>query len=81
MFKKILFCSLFLLLFSFATNAEGEENRNYYISLDKNTIAKGYTVSAFDDSLKLSLVPGILNESTGVDVVELNEKMDMPWQL
>lgn len=81
MFKKILFCSLFLLLFSFAAYAEGGENRNYYINLDKDTIAKGYTVSAFDDSLKLSLVPEILDESTGVDVVELNEKMDMPWQL
>lgn len=81
MSKKILFTALFLLLFSFAANAEGEENRNYHINLDKNTIAKGYTVSAFDNALKLSLVPGILNESTGVEVVELNEKSDMPWQL
>lgn len=81
MSKKILFTALFLLLFSFAAQAEGEENNNYYINLDKGTIAKGYTVSAFDNALKLSLVPGILNESTGVDVVELNEKIDTPWQL
>ena len=81
MSKKIFLCSLFLLLFSFAAHAEGEENKNYHINLDKSTIAKGYTVSAFDDALKLSLVPGILNESTGVEVVELNEKLDMPWQL
>ena len=53
---------------------------NYFINLDKATIAKGYTVSAFDDALKLSLVPGILSEDTGVDVIQLNEEMPMPWQ-
>jgi len=68
-------------------NSEDEQNNNavvnqqYYIHLDQPTIAKGYTVTAFDDALKLSLVPGILNEATGVDVMQLNEEMEMPWQL
>ncbi len=57
------------------------ENRLYFINLDKQTIAKGYTVSAFSDAIKLSLVPGLLSESTGVDAVELNEAIDNPWQL
>lgn len=56
-------------------------NPQYYINLDKNTIAKGYTVAAFDNAIKLSLVPGILSEATGVDIMELNEGMDEPWKL
>lgn len=58
-----------------------EENRYYTINLDAATIARGYTVSVFDNALKLSLTPGILNRSTGVDALELNEKIDGPWQL
>lgn len=56
-------------------------NESFFINLDKETIARGYTVTAFEDSLKLSLVPGILSESTGVDIVKLNEKIDMPWKV
>ena len=48
--------------------------------MDRSTIAKGYTVTAFEDNIKLSLIPGILDESTGVDVLELHEPMDEPWQ-
>jgi len=61
--------------------AEPAENRFYFINLDKETISKGYTVSAFDDVIKLSLAPGVLSESTWVDAVELNETIDSPWQL
>ena len=56
-------------------------NKNFSIRLDKATIAKGYTVSAFNDDIKLSLVPGILSEDTLVDVVELNEVMPEPWNI
>lgn len=56
-------------------------NRNFSIRLDKATIAKGYTVSAFDDDIKLSLVPGILSEDTPVEVLELNEVMPEPWNV
>ncbi len=59
-------------------------SHDYHINLDQATIAKGYTVSAFtteNSSLKLSLVPGILSEATGVDMKLLDEKMDMPWQV
>ncbi len=58
-----------------------ELNKFYHINLDQSTIAKGYTVSAFDNSIKLSLVPGILSEATGVDVVKLNETIDVSWKL
>lgn len=58
-----------------------DANRSYFINLDKQTIVKGYTVSAFDGAIKLSLVPEILSESTGVDAVLLNEIIDNPWQL
>ncbi|MDA3839590.1 MAG: serine hydrolase [Patescibacteria group bacterium] len=61
------------------TLKEAPLNKEYSIRLDKETIAKGYTVTAFD-KLKLSLVPGILNEATPVEVIELNEEMPMPWQ-
>jgi D-alanyl-D-alanine carboxypeptidase len=69
---------------SFVYAAEAAEitaNRSYFINLDKQTIAKGYTVSAFAETIKLSLTPGILSQSTGVDAVELNEAIDDPWQL
>lgn len=62
-------------------NSAQSVNKEYHINLDKPTIAKGYTVSAFDNGLKLSLVPGILNDGTGVDILEINEEMAMPWRL
>lgn len=65
--------------FVFAEDDISLPNEEFSINLDKETIAKGYTVSAFDNSLKLSLVPGILSESTRVDVVKINETMEMPW--
>ncbi len=66
--------------FCLAVDSEETVNPQYYIYLDKATIAKGYTVSAFEDSLKLSLVPGILDQDTGVDVMQLNENIPAPWQ-
>ena len=88
MFVRIIVFFLILLLaqaaggFVYATEAgELTENRLYFINLDKPTIAKGYTVSAFNDTIKLSLTPDILSEPTGVDVIELNEVIDNPWRL
>lgn len=84
-FKKTVKIFLFLLLSfiagGFVFAQEESVDRQYFINLDKATIAKGYTVAAFDNALKLSLAPGILSESTGVDVREINEPMDMPWNL
>ena len=59
-------------------------SHDYHINLDQATIAKGYTVSAFNtktSGLKLSFVPEILSEATGVDMRLLDENMDMPWQV
>ncbi|MBU0722304.1 serine hydrolase [Patescibacteria group bacterium] len=68
--------------FVYAAGADQSiEHRSYFINLDKQTVNKGYTVSTFDNAIKFSLVPGVLNESTRVDVVELNETIDNPWQL
>jgi D-alanyl-D-alanine endopeptidase (penicillin-binding protein 7) len=55
-------------------------NESYSVDLDKETIAKGYTVAPFDGSLKLSLVPGILSSSTRVDAEILNEDIASPWR-
>ncbi len=84
--KRFYFLSLILLAltagnFVVAGEISDDLNKFYYINLDQSTIAKGYTVSAFEDTIKLSLAPGILNQATGVDVVELNEPIDMPWKL
>ncbi|OGF27151.1 hypothetical protein A2331_00150 [Candidatus Falkowbacteria bacterium RIFOXYB2_FULL_34_18] len=76
--KKIVFVVFFFLSFSVVRAAD---NEIYSINLDKETITKGYTVTAFDDELKLSLAPGILNESTNVEIVRLNEEMPSPWNL
>jgi len=89
-YKIILALSLSLMLLSgfvyaqevIIPNSEiNGKNNEYHINLDQMTIAKGYTVSAFANTLKLSLVPGILSEGTGVDVIAIDEAMDMPWQL
>lgn len=83
-FKRLLSLLIFLLsitLGSFVLASEADPNQYYFIHLDHPTIAKGYTVSAFDDEIKLSLVPGILSEDTGVDVAQINEPMASPWNL
>lgn len=86
-FSSIKQTSLVILLsfivggFVFAGNGIKAINQEYSIHLDKATIAKGYTVSAFKNNIKLSLVPGILSEATGVEIIKLNEEMEMPWQL
>lgn len=58
-----------------------QNNREFAINLDKATIAKGYTVAAFGDKFKLSLVPGILNAATAVEIIELHEDLPLPWQM
>ncbi len=87
-FKRIFifFLALFFLTFAgliLKVNAQdGQNNENLYyrIYLDKPTIARGYTVNAFQ-KLKLSLAPGILSQDTEVEIVELNEEMPKPWNL
>lgn len=57
------------------------QNKEFHINIDAPTIARGYTVAAFGDNIKLSLVPGILSEATDVDVLELHEMMPEPWTM
>ena len=57
------------------------ETKSFFINLDQATIAKGYTVAAFEQAIKLSLIPGILQAGTGVDLLELHEPMTEPWNL
>ncbi len=76
---KLYFLSLIFFIFS-PFGFVLAQNDVYNINLDKSTIAKGYTVEAFD-SLKLSLVPGILNQATEVEIVKLDEEMPSPWNL
>ncbi len=64
------------------TNLLENNKRSYQIFLDHATILKGYTVSAFSDYLKLSLVPGILSQDTNVSIEEiLDQEMELPWSL
>ena len=79
--KNAVFLSLFLLILPLFASAQELETNQYYINLDKATIARGYTVSAFEGELKLSLVPGILEESTGVEVIKIDEDLNFPWNL
>ncbi len=60
---------------------EDAVNKNFSIFLDQNTIEKGYTVNAFNNELKLSLVPGILDDSTYVSAQHIDENMETPWNL
>jgi serine-type D-Ala-D-Ala endopeptidase (penicillin-binding protein 7) len=81
--KLFLLSFLFFLVSSQVVLAEGLIERNVFsIFLDKATIARGYTVTAFEEHLKLSLVPGILSESTDVSIKEvLAEEINLPWNL
>jgi D-alanyl-D-alanine carboxypeptidase len=89
--KKISFWQVAIFFIIFAANvsfisaqvseAPIAQTKASFVQLDKKTIAKGYTVVAFDDAIKLSLIPGILDEATGVDVLELHEPLVEPWQL
>jgi len=87
--KKILLVLIMSFLFLvpavWAQNFISEKNkdlRKSRIFLDKETIAKGYTVKTDDDYLKLSLVPGILSEDTEVLIEEIeNGTMPLPWGL
>jgi len=70
--------------FVFAAENEIEpqpENRSVVISLTDQAAAKGDTVSVFDNAFKLTLGPGAVSSSTEIEVMELNEKIDTPWQL
>ena len=88
--KKIIAVILSLSFFSLggfvlaqesAPNGAVSSNPQYYINLDKKTIGKGYTASAFEGKIKLSLAPGILSDATGIEVAEIGEPIDAPWQL
>ncbi|MEK7648904.1 MAG: RlpA-like double-psi beta-barrel domain-containing protein [Patescibacteria group bacterium] len=52
----------------------------FSIRLDAATIAKGYTVTAFEEGLKLSLIPGILSSETTIRATVIPE-MEMPLGL
>ena len=84
--KKKIFIGFFVLLSSLlSTNfvlADQSSNRNFNISLNKETIAKGYTVSTADNYLKLSLTPGILSDETKVLVEDIaDSEVSLPWNL
>ncbi|MFA6393705.1 MAG: RlpA-like double-psi beta-barrel domain-containing protein [Patescibacteria group bacterium] len=82
--KNSILAWVFVLSFGFFAApgiANGAEISPYRITLDKATIAKGYTVAYPDGSLKLSLVPGILSEDTPVEIEELDEAFSYPWEL
>lgn len=64
-----------------AVKKNEEPPSSYSIYLDKTTIAKGYTVNTFDNGLKFSLVPEVLDDSTYVTARRLEENMPLPWNL
>jgi serine-type D-Ala-D-Ala endopeptidase (penicillin-binding protein 7) len=85
--NKKLIAVIFLLVFFVLpkqitiANQNEKVNKIYSINLSKSAIEKGYTVDGFNGDLKLSLVPGILKEATGVEVIQLQEKMLAPAKI
>ncbi|MBU4217076.1 serine hydrolase [Candidatus Parcubacteria bacterium] len=76
MTKRIFLVGGIFLFLAFSTvSADNVLNENNFnINLDHATIQKGYTVTAFADRIKLSLVPGILASSTDVEVLNLSNE-------
>ncbi|MCK5416376.1 serine hydrolase [Candidatus Parcubacteria bacterium] len=70
-----------VLIIFLITNKVSAKTETFNIHLDHETILKGYTVASFDDKIKLSLVPGILDSSTNISVMQLDEEMEIPWRL
>jgi D-alanyl-D-alanine endopeptidase (penicillin-binding protein 7) len=82
--SSIIACALVFLLqgsfFAHGQEYDPYEQKSFSVHLDAATIAKGYTVDAYDGALKLSLIQGILSESTEV-AIEHIDTMEMPWRL
>ena len=75
------FFFIILFVFTFVNSAQAAERQKNSIYLDKATIAKGYTVSSFENDLKLSLVPGVFKNTTEVDTEIIRDEMPAPWRL
>ena len=82
---KIIIIVVFVLsggAFFLARNILALNNEPFSIFLDEATIEKGYTVSAFSDEIKLSLVPGILSQGTEVLIEKIaKDEQELPWGL
>ncbi len=83
--QKIIVC-LFLLLTTFFYGGFVYAEKTdlialFYININKSTALSGYTINAFDESVKISLPPGALNDASGVEIKEISEEMEMPWQV
>ncbi|MDO8592542.1 MAG: RlpA-like double-psi beta-barrel domain-containing protein [bacterium] len=57
------------------------DGSQYFIKIDQATARKGYTIKAFDGLAKLALPPGVLADSTGVEIKKISPDLIMPWQL
>lgn len=77
--SSLVFIIIFALVFVNSAQAASEQKDSIYI--DKATIDKGYTVSSFEDKLKLSLVPGVFKDTTQVDTEIIQDEMPTPWRL
>lgn len=51
-----------------------------HISLDSETVAKGYEAKSPDGAFKLSLTPGLISEPTAIDIQTISG-MEMPWRM
>jgi D-alanyl-D-alanine endopeptidase (penicillin-binding protein 7) len=65
------------------TSAAGTAIKNpaYNIFLDQATIVKGYTVSGFDNNIKLSLLPNLFSQPTKVEIQQITDPMPEAWKL
>ena len=62
-------------------NAETSINEQLLIEINKDEIKKDFLVSAFNNSIKLSLASNTFSSTTSVEIVKLNEYIDEPWRL
>jgi len=80
-----LFSIFYLCFFSqlfCANNIKALDNENdFFINLNQEATIKGYTVTAFDDQIKLSLMPKILASSTGVNIKKITNEVTLPYKL
>jgi D-alanyl-D-alanine carboxypeptidase len=64
-----------------AQNSQSAAESVFYANLDSASINQGTTTSAFGGKIKFIFKAAALKDTTGIEIAEINEEMNMPWQL
>ncbi len=64
-----------------ATSTVIDINLHYAETIATSTVKNGYTMSAFDNKIKLSFASSSLASSTDVELIKINGTTTLPWEM